>query len=87
VLISGPGDEHSAGADTTLSPDALDLITRAKAAVEARCANTVSCADILAIATRDVVSQVLLNQSLIDRWRLTHAPRAVLSTACPCLIN
>lgn len=57
VLISGPGDEHSAGADTTLSPDALDLITRAKAAVEARCANTVSCADILAIATRDVVSQ------------------------------
>ncbi|KAM0925269.1 hypothetical protein ACQ4PT_004301 [Festuca glaucescens] len=60
VLISGPGDEHGAGADTTLSPDALDLITRAKAAVEASCANTVSCADILAIATRDVVSQRFL---------------------------
>uniref|UniRef100_A0ACD5UHN9 Uncharacterized protein n=1 Tax=Avena sativa TaxID=4498 RepID=A0ACD5UHN9_AVESA len=57
VLISGPGDEHSAGADTTLSPDALDLITRAKAAVEASCANKVSCADVLALATRDVVSQ------------------------------
>ncbi|KAM0866370.1 hypothetical protein ACQ4PT_042672 [Festuca glaucescens] len=57
VLISGPGDEHSAGADTTLSPDALDLITRAKAAVEASCANKVSCADILALATRDVVSK------------------------------
>uniref|UniRef100_M8B9G8 Peroxidase n=1 Tax=Aegilops tauschii TaxID=37682 RepID=M8B9G8_AEGTA len=59
VLISGPGDEHSAGADTTLSPDALDLITRAKAAVDAvaGCSNKVSCADILALATRDVVQQ------------------------------
>jgi peroxidase len=61
VLLSGPDDEHSAGADTTLSPDALDLVTRAKAAVDAdpRCANRVSCADILALAARDVVSQVL----------------------------
>jgi hypothetical protein len=60
VLIAGPDDEHSAGADTTLSPDALDLITRAKAAVDAdaQCANKVSCADILALAARDVVSQV-----------------------------
>ncbi|RCV22774.1 hypothetical protein SEVIR_4G259800v4 [Setaria viridis] len=59
VLLSGPDDEHSAGADTTLSPDALDLITRAKAAVDgdAQCANKVSCADILALAARDVVSQ------------------------------
>uniref|UniRef100_A0A0E0E5T3 Peroxidase n=1 Tax=Oryza meridionalis TaxID=40149 RepID=A0A0E0E5T3_9ORYZ len=59
VLIAGPDDEHSAGADTTLSPDALDLITRAKAAVDAdaQCANKVSCADILALAARDVVSQ------------------------------
>ncbi|KAL6873679.1 hypothetical protein ACP4OV_013761 [Aristida adscensionis] len=59
VLLSGPDDEHSAGADTTLSPDALDLVTRAKAAVDGdpRCANKVSCADILALATRDVVSQ------------------------------
>jgi hypothetical protein len=60
VLLSGPDDEHSAGADTTLSPDALDLVTRAKAAVDAdaQCANKVSCADILALAARDVVSQV-----------------------------
>ncbi|CAN6206813.1 unnamed protein product [Urochloa humidicola] len=59
VLLSGPDDEHSAGPDTTLSPDALDLITRAKAAVDAdaQCANKVSCADILALAARDVVSQ------------------------------
>jgi len=61
VLLSGPDDEHSAGADTTLSPDALDLVTRAKAAVDAdpKCAYKVSCADILALAARDVVSQVL----------------------------
>ncbi|KAJ1260633.1 hypothetical protein BS78_10G247700 [Paspalum vaginatum] len=59
VLLSGPDDEHSAGADATLSPDALDLVTRAKAAVDAdpQCANKVSCADILALAARDVVSQ------------------------------
>ncbi|CAN6176962.1 unnamed protein product [Urochloa humidicola] len=59
VLLSGPDDEHSAGPDTTLSPDALDLITRAKAAVDAdaQCAYNVSCADILALAARDVVSQ------------------------------
>ncbi|WVZ78745.1 hypothetical protein U9M48_026402 [Paspalum notatum var. saurae] len=59
VLLSGPDDEHSAGADTTLSPDALDLVTRAKAAVDAdpQCANKVSCADILTLAARDVVSQ------------------------------
>ena len=62
MLLSGPADEHSAGADTTLSPDALDLVTRAKAAVDGdpRCANKVSCADILALAARDVVSQVPL---------------------------
>ena len=61
MLLSGPDDEHSAGADTTLSPDALDLVTRAKAAVEAdpQCAYKVSCADILALTARDVVSQVL----------------------------
>jgi peroxidase len=49
VLLSGPDDEHSAGADTTLSPDALDLVTRAKAAVDAdpRCANRVSCANVV----------------------------------------
>ncbi|XP_062178689.1 peroxidase 16-like [Phragmites australis] len=59
VLLSGPDDEHSAGPDTTLSPDALDLITRAKAAVDGdpQCTNKVSCADILALAARDVVSQ------------------------------
>ena len=34
VMLSGPNDEHSAGADTTLSPDALDLVTRAKAVVD-----------------------------------------------------
>jgi Cdc6-like AAA superfamily ATPase len=60
VLLSGRDDERSAGPDATLSPDALDLVARAKAAVDGdpRCAYKVSCADILALATRDVVSQV-----------------------------
>jgi hypothetical protein len=62
VLLKGADDERSAGPDATLSPDALDLIGRAKAAVDGdpRCAGKVSCADVLALATRDVVSQVVI---------------------------
>ena len=73
VLLSGPGDEHSAGPDTTLSPDALDLITRAKAAVEAACAHRVSCADVLALATRDVVQQVRsIRHTVVNPSRWLH---------------
>ncbi|XP_072953017.1 peroxidase 16-like [Typha angustifolia] len=51
-------DELHSGADLTLSSDALDLINKAKAAVDSnpQCANRVSCADIIAMAARDVVS-------------------------------
>lgn len=82
MLLSGPDDEHSAGADTTLSPDALDLVTRAKAAVDAdpQCAYKVSCADILALAARDVVSQVLRVCTSSGLLALFFVPR----TRLPC---
>ncbi|KAJ4792335.1 Peroxidase [Rhynchospora pubera] len=60
VLLSASNgdDEHNAGADVTLSADALDLINKVKAAIDSnsQCTNKVSCADILAMAARDVVS-------------------------------
>jgi peroxidase len=62
VLLSAPNgdDEHNAGADVTLSADALDLVNKIKAAIDSnsQCTNKVSCADILAMAARDVVSLV-----------------------------
>jgi peroxidase len=59
LLTSSTGDdENHSGADLTLAPDAVDTIKKAKEAVDGdpQCANKVSCADILALAARDVVS-------------------------------
>lgn len=62
MLLTSPtgDDENHSGADLTLSPDAVDTIKKAKEAVDGdpQCANKVSCADILALAARDVVSLV-----------------------------
>lgn len=46
----------------SLAGDGFDTVIKAKAAVDAipRCRNKVSCADILAMATRDVVSLVCI---------------------------
>lgn len=50
--------ERDADINIPLSGDSFDVITRAKTAIEIQCPNTVSCADILAIATRDLIVMV-----------------------------
>ncbi|KDP46270.1 hypothetical protein JCGZ_10110 [Jatropha curcas] len=57
ILISSPnGDaEKDAPDNLSLAGDGFDTVIKAKQAVEQQCPNVVSCADILAIAARDVV--------------------------------
>lgn len=52
-----PNAEKDHPDDITLAGDGFDTVIKAKAAVDkdSRCTNKVSCADILALAARDVV--------------------------------
>ncbi|KAL5742349.1 hypothetical protein ACOSP7_029081 [Xanthoceras sorbifolium] len=61
ILVSStPFNKAERDADINLSlpGDAFDVVIRAKTALELQCPNTVSCADILAVATRDLVTMV-----------------------------
>lgn len=60
LITSTPFNKAERDADINLSlpGDAFDVITRAKTALELQCPNTVSCSDILAVATRDLVTMV-----------------------------
>ncbi|KAG5538296.1 hypothetical protein RHGRI_019031 [Rhododendron griersonianum] len=53
ILIDGPGTEKMAGANSRLR--GIEAIDDAKKQLEAVCPGVVSCADILALATRDAV--------------------------------
>ncbi|XP_059451563.1 peroxidase 55 [Corylus avellana] len=57
VLISSPNSDAEKDSEDNLSlaGDGFDTVFKAKQAVEATCPGIVSCADILAIAARDVV--------------------------------
>ncbi|MCV5004502.1 hypothetical protein OFM39_33120, partial [Escherichia coli] len=56
VLITGSGTERSTPQNSGIQ--GYDAIDDAKAQLEAACPGVVSCADILALATRDAVVEV-----------------------------
>jgi len=62
----------------SLAGDGFDTVVKAKAAVDAvpACTNQVSCADILALATRDVIALV---RTLVDGMEPMPLPQEHLS--------
>lgn len=62
VLLASPSNtaEKDHPDDISLAGDGFDTVVKAKAAVDGnpKCRNKVSCADILALATRDVIALV-----------------------------
>jgi len=70
VLVASNGNnqaEKDHPDNLSLAGDGFDTVIKAKAAVDAvpQCRNKVSCADILALATRDVI--VLVSSSITPK--------------------
>lgn len=60
IMLANSNSEKDHPDDISLAGDGFDTVIKAKAAVDndPKCRNKVSCADILALATRDVVNLV-----------------------------
>lgn len=70
IASSNRDAERDAQDNLSLPGDGFDTVIKAKQAVEAACPGVVSCADILAIATRDVIRMVNKYIHLILRKQL-----------------
>lgn len=58
LLLNGTGSEQESTPNLNLKQKAFELIDDIKAQLEAACPNTVSCADILSLATVEGIRQV-----------------------------
>lgn len=73
LLDSTPTNKAEKEAIPNLSLSGYDVIDEIKAALEEKCSGTVSCADILAMATRDAVSYQVRSMLYISRGNtITH---------------
>lgn len=70
LIKSKPGNQAEKDAGANLTVHGYDVIDSAKAAVEKLCPGKVSCADIIALSTRDVVGLVHYHNFFI----LPHTP-------------
>jgi peroxidase len=73
VLLTGANSELDLPPNLTLQPRAIQLIEDIRVKVHAACGATVSCADILTLATRDAVFVVRLLSSPAGNCRSTAA--------------